>query len=281
MPKIAVVTDSTAYLPEEFVKKFDVHVLPLRIHWDEDTFLDGIDISPSQFYMRLERSKTIPSTSQPSAGEFLELFDRLSAQYDAIVAILISSGISGTVNSAETAKKSFSKIPVAIIDSLSTSAALGMIVKAVVQAVSEGKELAEIEEIAKGLVNRIKTYFVVDTLEYLHKGGRIGGASRYLGTALDIKPILYFDDQGKIDALEKVRTKQKAIDRMLELAEEYADGKAVKFSVVHANRIEEVKKLKEKIQERFDCKEIDIYELSPVIGTHVGPGTIGMAVYTL
>jgi len=168
---------------------------------------------------------------------------------------------------------------VVIIDSLSTSAALGMATEAAAHAASEGKGLNEIEHIAREMISRTKTYFVVDTLEYLHKGGRIGGASRYLGNALSIKPILYFDEEGKIDALEKVRTKSKATNRLLELAEEYVDGNQVVVSIIHANRLEEIMKLREKVEQRFNCERVDVYELSPVIGTHVGPGTLGIAIY--
>lgn len=279
MNKIAIVTDSSAYLSEEFVKMNNIHVIPLRIHWGEETLLDGIDISPSQFYERLEKSATIPSTSQPSAGDFIELFDRLSDDHEAILAPLISSGISGTVDSAKLAIKTFNKIPVVVIDSLTTSAGLGMIVKAAVQAVAKGKNIQEIERLSNEIINTTKTFFVVDTLKYLHKGGRIGGASRYLGSALDIKPILYFDDQGKIEALEKVRTKRKAVERLLNLAEEHSKGERVFVSLIHANRLDEVMQLKEKVAKRLLCREVDVYELSPVIGTHVGPGTIGIAVF--
>ena len=127
----------------------------------------------------------------------------------------------------------------------------------------------------------MKVFFVVDTLKYLHKGGRIGGASRYLGSALDIKPILYLDDSGKIEALEKVRTKKKATSRLVELAAEYANGKPVNVSVLHANVLEEITYLRDQLLEQLDCNQIDIYELSPAIGVHVGPGTIGIAIYPI
>jgi len=279
MKKIAIVTDSSAYLPKEYVKKNNIHVIPLRIHWDEETLLDGIDISPSQFYERLEKSTTIPSTSQPSAGDFIELFERLSQDHDAVIAPLISSGISGTVDSANLAIKTFNKIPVVVIDSLTTSAGLGMIVKAAVQAVAEGKNIEQIKHLSHEIIKTAKTFFVVDTLKYLHKGGRIGGASRFLGSALDIKPILFFDDQGKIDALEKVRTKRNAVERLLKLAEEHSKGENVIVSLMHANSLDDVIQLKEKVTKRIQCNEIDIYELSPVIGTHVGPGTLGITLY--
>lgn len=281
MKKIAIVTDSSAYLPKDFVKLNNIKVIPLRLHWDDTTLMDGVDITPKQFYERLEKSSTIPSTSQPSAGDFLQVFKELAPDCDGIIVPLISSGISGTVASAKTAASMFSEIPVEIIDTHSTTAGLGLVVTAVAQAVSDGKSLKEITQLAEGIVKRLKVFFVVDTLKYLHKNGRIGGASRYFGTALSIKPILFLDDQGKIDALEKVRTKRKATEKLIQLAVEQADRKPVSVSVMHANALEEVKNLRDLLLEQLDCKQIDIYDISPVIGVHVGPGTIGLAIYQI
>ena len=281
MNKIAIVTDSTAYLPKDFVERHNIRVVPLRIHWDENTYIDGVDLSPVEFYKRLEKSSTIPSTSQPAAGDFIEVFKELAPQYDGIVVPLISSGISGTVDSAKTAASMFSEVPVEVIDSRTTTAGLALIVTAIAQAVSYGKSLKEIKQLAEGIVNRSKLFFAVDTLKYLHKGGRIGGASRYFGTALSIKPILFLDDQGKIDALEKVRTKRKATERLIQLAVEQADGKPVMVGVLHANALEEAKNLQKQLFEQLDCTQIEIYDLSPVIGAHVGPGTIGLAIYAM
>jgi len=279
MNKIAIVTDSTAYLPKDFVELHNIRVIPLNIHWDDHTYIDGIDITPVEFYERLEKSSTIPSTSQPSVGDFLQVFKELAPHYSEIIIPLISSGISGTVDSAKTAASMFSEIPVEIIDTHSTSAGLGLVVTLIAQAVSDGKNLEEIKKLAEGTIKRLKVFFVVDTLKYLHKGGRIGGASRYFGSALSIKPILYFDDQGKIDALEKVRTKKKATARLVELTVEHANGKPVNVGVMHANALEEVKNLRDQLLEQLDCKQIEIYDISPVIGTHVGPGALGVAVY--
>jgi len=281
MNKIAIVTDSTAYLPKDFVKLHKIRVVPLRIHRDDVTFLDGVDITPAEFYERLEKSSNIPSTSQPSAGDFLQVFKELAPHYDGIIVPLMSSGISGTAASAQSASAMFAEIPVEIIDTHSTTAGLGLVVTAVAQALSDGMNLNEIKQLADDIVKRLKVFFVVDTLKYLHKGGRLGGASRYLGTVLSIKPILFLDDQGKIDALEKVRTKRKATARLIQLAIEQADGKPVMVGVLHANALEEVKNLREQLLEQLDCTQIEIYDLSPVIGAHVGPGTIGLAIYPM
>jgi len=278
MTKIAIVTDSTAYLPQDFVKRHNIRVIPLSIHWDDITYMDGVDITPTQFYGRLEKSSTIPSTSQPSVGNFLQAFKELAPHYDGIIVPLISSGISGTVVSAKTAASMFLEVPVEVIDSRTTAAGLALIVTAIAQAVSDGKNLNKTKRIADDILNRSKLFFVVDTLKYLHKNGRIGGASRYFGTALSIKPILFLDNQGKIDALEKVRTKRKATERLIQLAVEQSNGKHVNVGVMHANAQKEAKNLQEQLFEQLDCTQIEIYDISPVIGAHVGPGTIGLAI---
>ncbi|MBW1913291.1 MAG: DegV family protein [Deltaproteobacteria bacterium] len=152
---------------------------------------DGVDITPVEFYKRLEKSSNLPTTSQPPAEEFLRIYGELAADYDGIIVPLISSGISGTVSSARTAASMFSKVPVEVIDTRSTAAGLAMVVTAIAKAVDEGKNLPAIKELTEAIVQRLDLFFAVDTLEYLHKGGRIGGASRYFGAALSIKPILY------------------------------------------------------------------------------------------
>jgi len=279
MSKIAIVTDSTAYLPKAFVDLHNIRVVPLKIHWDDTTFEDGIDINPTEFYDRLATSSTIPTTSQPPIDEFLQIYDELASDHDGIIVPVISSGISGTVSSAKTAASKFSKVPVEVIDSLSTAAGLAMVVKAVAQTVSDGTNLTSTKQLAEDVVHKLDLFFAVDTLKYLHKGGRIGGASRYFGAALSIKPILYLDDQGKIDALEKVRTKKKVIERLIELAVVKAAGNPVHVGIMHANALEEAKDIQKQLISQLDCRESGLFEISPVIGTHVGPGTLGIGVY--
>lgn len=279
MSKIAIVTDSTAYLPKAFVDHHNIRVIPLKIHWDDTTYKDGIDITASEFYKKLTKSSTIPTTSQPPVDEFLQIYEELAADYDGIIVPLISSGISGTVSSAKTAATMFSDVPVEVIDTLSTAAGLALVDIAVAQAITEGKDLTAVKQLADGIVNRLEMYFVVDTLKYLHKGGRIGGASRYFGTALNIKPILYLDDQGKIDSLDRVRTKTKALAKLVELAVETAAGNPAHIGIIHAEAIDEAKHIQGQLSDQIDCKQVEIYDFSPVIGTHVGPGTVGVGIY--
>ena len=280
MSKIAIVTDSTAYLPEAFVEGHNIRVVPLKIHWDGANLEDGIDITPSEFYERLAKSSTIPTTSQPPVDEFLQIYEELAADYDGIIVPLISSGISGTVFSATSAASMFTKIPVEVIDTRATAAGLALIDIAVAEAIADGENLVTIKDLAEAIVQRLDLFFAVDTLKYLHKGGRIGGASRYFGTALNIKPILYLDNDGKIDALDRVRTKRKAMEKLVQLAVDNAAGKPVHVGIMHADALDDATRLQSQLRSQLDCRQSGIYEISPVIGTHVGPGCLGIAVYT-
>lgn len=280
MAKIAFVTDSTAYLTDDFVKKNKITVVPLNLHWDKDIYKDNVDITAQAFYEKLEKSESMPSTSQPSAGEFLEAYKAAAKGADALVAVVISSGISGTYNSAILAKNEFSDVPVEVIDSKVTSAGLVFMLEAMIAKAEIGASLQEVVKAAHGVLESMGIYFVVDTLKYLHKGGRIGGASAFLGSALDLKPILYLNQEGKIDALEKVRTKKKAVHRLIALAVEKAGGKKAHIGVLHANAPKEAEALKADLSAQMDCVEIDIHPISPVIGTHAGPGTLGVVVHT-
>ena len=279
MSRIAIVTDSSAYMHPEFIEDHNIRVVPLKVHWGEETLRDGVDITASEFYERLGKSADIPTTSQPSRQEFVEVFEELAPHCEGIIVLLISSGISGTVDSALSAQSEFSAVPVEIIDSFSTAAGLALVVIAVSKAVDEGKSFAEVRRIAVDAANQVQLFFMVDTLKYLHKGGRIGGASRFLGSALSIKPILYLDDHGKIDALERVRTKQKALSRLVELAANVAADRPAHVGILHADAYDLAVEFRKQIKAHIDCLQSDIYEISPVIGTHVGPGSIGVAIY--
>ncbi len=279
MSKIAIITDSTANLPVEWVKQYDIQVVPLTIHWGEESYRDGIDITPAEFYAKLAHSKAWPTTSQPSVQDFLQVYERAAEHADGIIVPLISSGISGTVSSAQLAAEEFTRVPVEVLDTHITSMGQILIILAIARSIAEGKSLSEVKQIGEEISSKLRVFFAVDTLEYLHRGGRINGASRYLGSALNIKPILYFNDEGKIDALERVRTKSKALQRILELSSQAANGKAVHIGVVHANAPEVVQTFLKEAEKQLNCLESFTVELSPVIGVHVGPGTIGIALY--
>jgi len=281
MTKISFITDSTAYLEKDYVANHPVRVIPLNLHWNEATYKDNVDIAADEFYNRLEKSETLPSTSQPSAGEFLEMYKEAAKDADALVVPLISSGISGTVDSALMAAKEFKEVPVYVIDSKVTSAGLALLVKALVESAQKGSSIDDLLKLAEKIIKDMKLYFVLDTLKYLHKGGRIGGAAAFLGSALDLKPILYLTEDGKIDALEKVRTRKKAVKRLIELAEEKAGGKPAYLGIIHAQVEEEAETLQDELREKLNPSKSGIYVISPVIGTHVGPGALAVALHTI
>ncbi|MCJ7518613.1 MAG: DegV family protein [Anaerolineaceae bacterium] len=280
MTKIAFITDSTAYLQGEFATKHNIKVVPLNLHWDNETFKDNVDITAQAFYERLEKSNSIPTTSQPSSGEFLAAFNESSRGVEALVAVLISSGISGTLDSALMAKKEFNQIPLEVVDSKVTSAGLALLIKAMTAVAEKDGSVDDVVRMGKRVFDTMGVFFVVDTLKYLHKGGRIGGASAFLGSALDLKPILYLSAEGKIEALEKVRTKKKAVNRLIDIAVEKTGGKKAHVGIMQANALEGAQAIKAELEKRMDLAELEIYELSPVIGTHAGPGTLGIAVHT-
>ncbi|HIE38221.1 MAG TPA: DegV family protein [Anaerolineales bacterium] len=280
--RIAVVTDSTAYLPPQVRERLGISVIPLNVLWGEEVLKDGVDIDPPTFYQRLGSDKVMPTTSQPSAGEFVDFFLQAAEDSKAgtVVGVFISAGLSGTVASAEMAKEMLPDLRVEVVDSRSTSMGLGFQAMAAAEAALAGASLEEVVEAAQRVQYRLHVLFVVDTLEFLHRGGRIGGAQRFLGTALRVKPLLELEG-GKIEGLEKVRTKRKAVARMLEIAlERKGSAPAVRAAVVHADAPDECLALKEKVEAMLGPEEMYVSEVSPVIGTHTGPGTLGVAFYT-
>jgi len=277
MNKVAIVTDSTAYLPQEYLDAYGISVVPLTLNWDGTSYRDGIDIKPDEFYTRLAKSDTLPTTSQSTVGDYSEVFSKLIAEKHDVLALPISSGISGSVNSAIQAAKLFPQAKIEVLDTRLVSMALGFQVLAAARAAVDGASLEECAKIAREAYTHIGVYFVVDTLKYLHAGGRIGGAKRFMGTALRIKPVLEIRD-GKIEAVKSVITMNKAIEAMIELVEkDIAGRKPVRVSVFHALAEEQAVKLLATIKQRFGAEEAILSYVSPVVGSHVGPGTLSIA----
>jgi DegV family protein with EDD domain len=277
--RIAVVTDSSAYIPEEALGGLDIPVIPLWLQWGDEHFRDGVDMDVPTFYQRLQTDETFPTTSQPSAGEFLDFFREVGAGVEAIVGLFVTSKLSGTVANAQAAQAELPDVTVRVVDSLSTSMGLGFMVLTAARAAAAGKSLDEVVAAAEEMRDRVHLLFAVDTLEFLHRGGRIGGAKWLLGTALSIKPLLHLDD-GTIKPLVQVRTKRKAVARMLDVAEERLGGKRMaEAAVIDAGTPEEGDALAEQVRERFGISPVYRTAVSPAIGTHAGPGTVGVAFY--
>lgn len=277
--KIAIVTDSSAYIPAAAQQGLDITVIPVWLIWDGENYRDGVDITPEAYYPRLQASKTLPTTSQPTVREFIELFMDLSKSADAIVAVLVSSKLSGTVESALGAAKELPDLPIHIVDSLTGSMGHGFAVLAAARSAAVGKSVEEVVAAAERMKTKTQLIFAVDTLEFLHRSGRISGGRRLLATVLSIKPILHFDD-GLIKPLAQARTKGKAMLKLIELAEDHLAGRQMaEASIIEIDCPEDCEKLAAMVQDRFQPEQVFRTSVSPVVGTVVGPGSIGLAFY--
>ncbi len=277
--KVAVVTDSTANMPENLLQEYDIQVIPLTVNWEGESLLDGVDIQQDAFYQRLQTAKEMPTTSQPSVGQFIEFFTKVAETADSIVGIFISEALSGTMDSARSAVKEMPEVPIEVVDSRSAAMGLALIVSEAARMAVAGKDYKEIAEIARATVPKVRLLFVVDTLEFLHRGGRIGGAQRLVGSVLSIKPILHLVD-GKIESLASVRTKRKAIDRLLEIVGDESGWKPeVHYGVLDAMAPETGDMVFNQIKQQGQPAELLRSGISPVIGTHIGPGAVGVAFF--
>jgi DegV family protein with EDD domain len=279
MSKIALVTDSTTYMPPELVKKYNISVAPQVLIWGDQTYKDGVDIESREFFTRLKSAKVMPSTSQVAVVSFQEIFQDLVEKDFDVLALLVSSKLSGTIQSAEQARDlmSSAREKIHIVDSQSVAMALGFQVLAVARAIEDGASLSDAIALAERSHEYTGVFFAVDTLEFLHRGGRIGGAQRFLGTMLNMKPILAIQD-GRVEGIERIRTKSKAHDRILELTIQKVGGRTpVRLATLHANAMEDARALLTRAEEALQPVESIFTEVSPTVGTHAGPGTVGLA----
>lgn len=277
MSKVALVTDSTAYIPEELLNKYTIRVAPQVLVWDGDTLLDGIDIQPEEFYNRLQVSTTMPSTSQASPKAFAEIFQELRDKDYEVLAVLVSEQLSGTIASAMQALEKFEGEPIEVVDSRTTAMAMGFQVLGAARLAEQGASLEECSAYVLRAREHTGVVFAVDTLEFLHRGGRIGGASRLVGSLLNLKPILEVTG-GVVEPVDKVRTRKKSLARLLDLVEERVSGKQnIRIASLHTNVPEEARELLSAAEKCFHPIETVFSTVSPVVGTHAGPGTLGIA----
>jgi DegV family protein with EDD domain len=280
MPELAIITDSTAYIPPDLVTKYKLLVAPQVVIWDGEEMRDGVDIMPAEFYARLKVSKTMPTTSQATIASFQVLFEPLVARGVPILSILLSPHLSGTIQSAEQAKKMFPGARIEIVNSEAVSMALGYQVLAAARAAEAGASFDEVLAVAHRVKAQTGVVFLVDTLEFLHRGGRIGGAARFMGSALNLKPLLELRN-GRVEALEKVRTRTKARERLLEVVAERVKGKKnLRLAALHASAEEDAQSLLAEAAKRMHPIEQYLTAVSPAVGTHAGPGTVGLAYCT-
>jgi len=278
--RIAVLTDSTCDLPQGMREKHNIHTIPVHIHWGNETLRAGIDIDAQTFYNRLVRDPVHPTTSQPSVGEFLEVFRQIGEEADEIVGIFLSRELSGTISSAENARDMVT-IPVHIVDSKSISLGVGAVVMAAVQARDAGGDAAAIVRAAERRAAHTNAVIIVDTLEYLHRGGRIGGAVKLVGHALSLKPVMRLVN-GRLQPVSATRTRSKAIARMLQVASEGLDtGAPMGGGILHVAAPEEAAQVADQFQALYAPQELMTVEATPVIGIHVGPNALGVVAYNL
>lgn len=282
MANIAVVTDSVACIPPELVAKHSIHVAAVQVIWDKKTYRDGVDMSMKEFYNRLRTSKTLPTTSSAIQGDYIQIFESLRGKVDGIVVIALSGTLGASYNSALTASEIVPETPVQVVDTYTAMLAQGFIVLEAAKAAEEGLSLQEIADTARNAVPKTNIFWAMDTLDYMRRGGRVSLPQAVLASWLKVKPILSIEtEDGKVHPLERTRTKPKAMDKLLEIMEQRVkkDGGPLHIGVVHGDIPDEAERLKQRILERFKPVEVLTNEITPVIGTHLGPGAIGMALY--
>jgi DegV family protein with EDD domain len=279
--KTAILTDSTAYIPQEIREKLHIHMIPLSVVFGNETYREEIDIHADEFYEKVKLHDQLPTTSQPPIGLFVETFERLAKEYDAVISIHLSSGISGTYQGAVSAGNMVEGIKVYPYDSEISCMAQGFYAIEAANMANAGKSpeeiIARLDEIKKTL----RAYFMVDDLSHLQRGGRLSGAQAFIGSLLQVKPLLHFVDK-VIVPFEKIRTRKKAIKRIEELfAEDAGTGVPMKAVVIHANRPEEAEAWKNELAQVYPHVEFMISYFGPVIGTHLGEGALGLSWYKL
>ena len=273
---IHLVTDSTANLTPELKSDFNVHTISLKLCVGDQTFDEEGGITQEEFFRLLERVDTTPTTSQPSAGEFIELYERLTGGGDEVISIHISEGLSGTVPNAIAAAQEVAPDRISVVDSRTAAIGLILMVVAAGEAIAAGQDRAQVVDMLARMVEESEAIFYVEDLAYLHKGGRIGGAARFIGTLLNIKPILYIDG-GKIEALDKERTTRRAKARMLDEIAQRMGQRPVRVAVGHIRAPEAAAEMADRARARLNCVSSYITEIGPAIGSHLGPGFLGLA----
>jgi DegV family protein with EDD domain len=276
---VQIVTDTDANLPADEVRQLGITVVPIQVHIDGHTYLEDVDISPTEFLQKLPLAKELPTTSQPSPGQFQEAYAPLIARGEPIVSIHVSGALSGTIRSAQAAADLFPGAEIHFVDTRSVSAGQGLMVMRAAHMAAAGQDAERIVAALDPMIAGMRLFFLLDTLEYLHKGGRIGGAARFIGTLLSMKPILTVQE-GKIDALERQRTRRKALARLEALALEHTGtGQDIYLGIVEIAAEQEAQGLKERLLSCLNPAAFLMCQVGPGLSVHSGPGAIGIAIY--
>lgn len=272
--KTAIVTDSTAYIPKEVREKYNIYMIPLTVFLGSEVYEEEKELTASEFYEAV-RKMDLPTTSQPSIGKFVELFEELSKNYDEVISVHLSSGISGTYQGAITAGDMVEGIKVFAFDTEISCMVQGFYAIEAAKLAQQGKSAAEIIPILDELKQTSNAYFMVDDLSNLQRGGRLSSAQAIIGSLLQVKPLLHFKDK-IIVPFEKIRTKKRAMRRIVELLREETNGDSYYAAIIHANREEEAKEWKAELEQEFPNIEFSLSYFGAVIGTHLGEGSMGL-----
>jgi DegV family protein with EDD domain len=279
--RTAIVTDSTSYIPQELRDSLDIHMLPLNVIFGDASYQEEVEITAEQFFLKVREQKELPKTSQPAFGMIIDKFEQLSKEFDAIIMICLSSGISGTYQSAVSAGSMIDNTEVIAYDSEISCAVQGFYVIEAAKMAQNGAGpsaiIARLDEMKKS----INAYFMVNDLDHLQRGGRLSSAQAFVGSLLQVKPVLTFTDK-QIVAFEKIRTEKKAMKRITNLFGEVASkGEKMKAVVIHSSREEDAKELVRQLGETYPNVEMSISYFGPVIGTHLGEGALGLGWYVV
>ncbi len=277
MAKIVVVTDSTADLDKKLAEELGIKVIPLNVHFGDELYKDGIDITTEVFYEKLKDSPIPPKTSQPSPGDFHTVYKSLLAEgVTGIISIHISEALSGTFQSATIAKDMLPDADIRIINSKTGSMGIGLKAINVARAIAEGADIDTAQKMVEDMVENQQAVFAVDTLEYLHRNGRIGRAQKLIGGMLNVKPILHLDAEGYVAAKGKVRGKGKVVPYLLDESVAFAGEEKVDVAIVHALNSELAQEMADALKEKITIRNLEVSSIGSVIGTHIGPGAIAV-----
>lgn len=276
---VKVIGITSSGLDPEDAQQLGITIAPLRVNFGNETLRDGVDISKDEFLRRLAASKIFPTTSQPPVGDFLELYEKLRAEGDEVLCVVLSNKLSGTWLSANSAKQQFADEHVVVFDTLNVAGGEAIQLVEAARLAAAGRNLMEIVERLETMRDHVRLYFVLDTLEYLAKGGRVGNAQAFIGSLLQMKPILEIKN-GLVEGAERVRTKGKAHARLRAIVDEAMHGKSrAQMMVLYTANKSPALELADELKRKYRLADCPIHSMSPAVAAHAGPGALGVAYY--
>jgi len=275
---LRIVTDSVSDLPPELVERFGIVVVPALILFGKETYLDGVEITHRELYRRMLERDEVPKSSQPSPGQFLEAYKDLASQGASILSIHVTAKTSGVWQSASLARSMLPEADIEVIDSASVSMGTGFIILEAAKAIEAGRSKGKVLALIEDIKSRMNIYATVGTLKYLHLSGRVGHMQEIFGSFLDIKPIITLEE-GVVKAIDRVRTRKKALERVVELTKQAVGAALINAAVMHTAVEEEALEFKEVVRRNFNCQELFFGEAGIALGVNAGPGVLGLIAY--